>query len=510
MKKTILLTSVCLSLGLAAFAPFALRNTNNALVCNLEKTIGNNIYGTVIDQTTGTPLADVEVQIYLIDSDKPHSTKTDKDGVFRFNVDKKRVARIVVNHEGYAVLENTDKLYSDYVLALSPIGSETASTNDTSKNIVKTPKKPIKETSDVFVNGVLWDGKTNFYAFYASDGVSYHYDLEDESMDSPTPSRSAETTTVEARSGKASSSDVKLVDKVSAEAKAEAKKSVAGAEKRRQGSNMTAGERNDLEKWEEWKKTAKNEGEAYLTKWGFDMERIMAGNGSTYNLPIQKRNNVEIALVVDATGSMGDEIEFLKLELYDMLDRVQRLGSGLDVRVGSVFYQDHGDSYVTLTKGFTRDAKDMDEFIGKQQAGGGGDFPEAVEDALDEALTRLKWSSNNTDTEKILFLVLDAPPHEEQNNIAKYKKALEKAAQMNIRIIPVTASGIDKNTEFLMRGTAIVTGGTYVFITDHSGIGNAHLQASVSDFKVEFLNDLMVRLVSKYTAQPENKEVLGK
>lgn len=49
-----------------------------------------------------------------------------------------------------------------------------------------------------------------------------------------------------------------------------------------------------------------------------------------------------------------------------------------------------------------------------------------------------------------------------------------------------------------MRSFAILTNGTYVFITDDSGIGNDHLEPTIGEFKVEKLNDLMVRLVDEY------------
>ena len=49
-----------------------------------------------------------------------------------------------------------------------------------------------------------------------------------------------------------------------------------------------------------------------------------------------------------------------------------------------------------------------------------------------------------------------------------------------------------------MRQIAILTGGTYVFITDHSGIGNSHLEPSIGKYKVEFLNELMARVIKKY------------
>ena len=73
------------------------------------------------------------------------------------------------------------------------------------------------------------------------------------------------------------------------------------------------------------------------------------------------------------------------------------------------------------------------------------------------------------------------------------------ASQKGIKIIPVTASGIDKDTEFLMRFFSITTNSTYVFITNDSGIGNDHLIASVGEYQVENLNDLMVRIITKYS-----------
>ena len=74
---------------------------------------------------------------------------------------------------------------------------------------------------------------------------------------------------------------------------------------------------------------------------------------------------------------------------------------------------------------------------------------------------------------------------------------IETASKKGIKIIPITASGIDKETEFLMRYMAIATNGTYVFITNDSGIGNDHLVASVGDYQVEYLNKLMERLINE-------------
>ncbi len=70
---------------------------------------------------------------------------------------------------------------------------------------------------------------------------------------------------------------------------------------------------------------------------------------------------------------------------------------------------------------------------------------------------------------------------------------IKKAAEKGIKIIPVSASGVNKDTEFLFRFFAVATNGTYVFITNNSGIGGDHIEATVGDYEVELLNDLMVR-----------------
>lgn len=83
----------------------------------------------------------------------------------------------------------------------------------------------------------------------------------------------------------------------------------------------------------------------------------------------------------------------------------------------------------------------------------------------------------------MIFLILDAPPHFE--HIERYKNAVIKAAKMGVKIIPVTASGINRETDFLMKFTSILTNGTYTFITDHSGIGGDHLAPVHDEYEVE-------------------------
>lgn len=206
---------------------------------------------------------------------------------------------------------------------------------------------------------------------------------------------------------------------------------------------------------------------------------------------------VQIAFIVDATGSMGDEINFLKKDLTNVIETVKTDNPEFIFSTAAVFYRDDSDDYLVKLTPFTGQISETVRFIAAQSAAGGGDFPEAVDAGMSEAVDHLQWSE--TANTRIAFLILDAPPHYDQGVRESIKSSIQKAAKMGIKIIPITASGIDKETEFLMRFIAMGTGGSYVFITNDSGIGGDHIEASVGKYQVEKLNELMIRLINKYT-----------
>ena len=84
--------------------------------------------------------------------------------------------------------------------------------------------------------------------------------------------------------------------------------------------------------------------------------------------------NVDIVWAVDATGSMGDELEYLKTELLDVIGRAKQKNPALDYRMGTAFYRDKGDEYIVKNSGLSPDISSTVEFIRKQYAGGGGDY----------------------------------------------------------------------------------------------------------------------------------------
>jgi hypothetical protein len=205
---------------------------------------------------------------------------------------------------------------------------------------------------------------------------------------------------------------------------------------------------------------------------------------------------VDAVFVVDATSSMSDEIRYLQEELTDVMQKVKDRNQDLALNLGCVFYRDHGDAYVTRTSELSDDISKTIHFVQNQTADGGGDAPEAVDEALEMAIRNMNWNANSRT--KLLFVVMDASPHRNVENISRIKNITYEAALKGIKIIPLAASGITKSTEYLMRSLALCTNGTYVFLTDHSGIGNTHLQPTTDTYDVEKLNDLIIRLFDQY------------
>lgn len=226
-------------------------------------------------------------------------------------------------------------------------------------------------------------------------------------------------------------------------------------------------------------------------------KRIENGvNHITIESDCNHSNVVDAVFVVDATGSMTDELNYLKEELTDVMQKVKARHQALTLNLGSVFYRDHGDEYITRASELTANISKTIQFIQQQTAAGGGDEPEALDEALEIAIRNMNWSPDSRT--KLLFVVMDAPPHISPAHLKRIRDVTWEAAKNGIRIIPLTASGIDKSAEYLMRSLALCTNGTYVFLTDHSGIGNPHLQPTTDSYHPDKLNDLIIRLFDQY------------
>ncbi|MFW9794709.1 MAG: VWA domain-containing protein [Candidatus Thorarchaeota archaeon] len=125
---------------------------------------------------------------------------------------------------------------------------------------------------------------------------------------------------------------------------------------------------------------------------------------------------LDVAFVVDTTGSMKDDIQAVKNSLFEIVDHITRRTESLEIRFGVVSYRDHPPqdrSYVTRVFDFTEKIKQVHKLISSLKPSEGGDTPEAVADGLFDARTKLSWEQN---AYKVLLLVGDAPPHGRKYN----------------------------------------------------------------------------------------------
>jgi von Willebrand factor type A domain-containing protein len=222
--------------------------------------------------------------------------------------------------------------------------------------------------------------------------------------------------------------------------------------------------------------------------------------GTAWNLTLpgargELPTELDVAFVVDATGSMGDEINYLKSEIQNIVDSVRGTYPDVSARFALVVYRDEGDEYVVRSFDFTADVAVFRKRLSEQGADGGGDYPEAMERGLG-AIHQLSWRSGNT--ARLTFLVADAPTHTQ--NYQAFLREANRARLSGIKVYPVAASGVADEAEYLMRLAAQLTLGRYIFLTNDSGIGDSHAEPHIPCYQVQLLKHLLVRAIGSELA----------
>lgn len=212
---------------------------------------------------------------------------------------------------------------------------------------------------------------------------------------------------------------------------------------------------------------------------------------------------VDIALVLDTTGSMGDEIKKLKDTYKKVAEQINAIAPNLDVRFGMVLYRDKGDDYVTKVVPFTGDVQSFVADLKQASADGGGDTPEDLQEALDEALHALKWRAN-ADI-RVLFTLADAEPQLYAGQTT-YPELLQEMVAEGIHLHAIAASGSSEAAEYVSRQMAQFCFGYFLFLTygndvpgkPGSGTGSGGEDGyTVHQYLSGTLDELMVKLVTQ-------------
>jgi hypothetical protein len=201
--------------------------------------------------------------------------------------------------------------------------------------------------------------------------------------------------------------------------------------------------------------------------------------------------NLDLAIVLDTTGSMGDELSYLKSEIRGISTAIRKQFPHVQQRYSLVVYRDEGDDYVARPFDFTSSLDTFHRRLAGQKASGGGDYPEAMHRGLEEA-SKLTW--RDAGTARLLFLIADAPPHTQ--HLSRTLAAADALRRRGVAIYPVACSGYDDTAEFVMRACALFTGSQFLFLTDDSGVGAAHGEPHIPYFQVQRLDRLMIRMIA--------------
>jgi hypothetical protein len=220
------------------------------------------------------------------------------------------------------------------------------------------------------------------------------------------------------------------------------------------------------------------------------------------------KSTLDVSLVIDTTGSMGDEIAYLQSEFNELISVIQAKHPYAQQHWSLVLYKDVVDVYIARWYDFRTNPGDLQAKLLEASAGGGGDEPESPEVAIDVA-NRLSWRQDDA-TARVMFWVTDAPHHPEKAQ--QMADVLRASRDRKIHIYPVAASGASPAAEAVMRSAAQLTGGRYVFLTDDSGVGNAHEIPHIPCYYVTKLGQAILRMVDiEYTGvyhEPDPSEIL--
>ncbi|MFN8576092.1 MAG: vWA domain-containing protein [Candidatus Sericytochromatia bacterium] len=218
--------------------------------------------------------------------------------------------------------------------------------------------------------------------------------------------------------------------------------------------------------------------------------------------------NLDLTFLVDATGSMGDEIASIQKTIKDISTRIKQLSDkNLNIRYSLISYKDRNDAYRVKRYDFTTNLDAYQEILNELTAGGGGDYKESVNEGLSNAVSKITWTSEK-EAVRLIFLIGDAPPHLDYSDDIKYPESIREAVKQGIKIYPVAASGLSPAGEYIFRQLAQFTYSRFLFLTyggDEQTPGTT--PHNVGSFGETNLDDLVVKIVKEEITQFSNKSL---
>ena len=214
---------------------------------------------------------------------------------------------------------------------------------------------------------------------------------------------------------------------------------------------------------------------------------------------------IEVAFVLDTTGSMSGLIDGAKRKIWQIANQLASGKPTPDIRIGLVAYRDRGDVYVTRVRDLTQDLDAIYAELQSYHADGGGDEPESVNQALYEARTKLSWS-RDANVYRAIFLVGDAPPHMDYPQDVTYAETARDARKQGI-VVNTVQCGDEADTRPIWQEIAELGAGRYVAIRQDGGM---LALTAPQDTELASLNRALAGTVIAWGSAGEQAELEGK
>jgi hypothetical protein len=183
---------------------------------------------------------------------------------------------------------------------------------------------------------------------------------------------------------------------------------------------------------------------------------------------------LDLVLLLDATGSMADELNALQTGLGEIAAELTALSNDNTLRYGFVIYRDQAKNDSAQLFNLTDDWALFAENLMTVTAVGGGDYPENLNGGLSQAVSGINW---NPEAAHLLILLGDAPPHLNSGEAVPLEETLQAAAEQNITIFTVGSDGLNETGAEIYQQIAEMGNGRFIFVSNKPENNQLNLSA---------------------------------
>jgi Mg-chelatase subunit ChlD len=227
--------------------------------------------------------------------------------------------------------------------------------------------------------------------------------------------------------------------------------------------------------------------------------------GSDAPKAVKPSQKLDVTLTFDTTVSMYSYLEDVRKQLNHLSQEIRQAVP--QAKMGVVAYGDYCSTYVTKVLDLTDNYQLISNFIAQVEKTDGGDFPEAVEEALYQT-NQLAWRLGSR---RAMVLVGDAPPHGVIDSLQNcqyghnWRDETQSLGKKGIKIYTVQC-GSNPDTKRVFQEISQITNGIYLNLENMSDL--VDLLISICMKEVGLLAEYEQKLKTNNSLNPSKEKLL--